>query len=179
MIPTVPVERGGECSLDPNTVDYIFLPGRTPAETHICPLTAKCARGHSGHSWFEYRKFSELHKTDQNHELLKDLISRAEARQHIANHYAQAVQEAREDGAPAIKRGQKLNPKEIKKNREEELKRLRKEHAEETERLLALNGLGKRKEKGKPVQPISKGDDEFYRDIEASQQTHENTENGS
>jgi hypothetical protein len=152
------------CSYDPNCVDYIFLPGKRPQDFEICLLTEKCRKGHAGRTWFEFQKWLDAQKVDKNHEFLKDLVARAEARKRIAQHHQAAVEA---QGDAAVPDGKKLDPKGIRENREREKERLRREEAEKVRRLLESTGLSSPvKDSGKPAVKQSKADAAFYDELE-------------
>jgi hypothetical protein len=154
-----------DCSYDPNTVNYIFLPGDRTQDFKVCPLTETCWRGHAGRSWFEFQKWSEDQKIDTNTKLLIDLQVRAEARERI-----EALRKAAVADTEAVLDGHKLDVGHVKENRQDEQRLERERMAAETRRLLKLNGLEKPSEPGKsePAK-ISKGDEELYRHLGESQ----------
>ncbi len=151
-----------DCSYDPNSVDYIFLPGNRPQDFKVCRLTEKCRRGHAGRSWFEFQKWLEEQKRDTNKELLSDLVLRAETRERIAAHRKAAVAETE-----AALDGKRLNVENVRENREDEKRLERDRVARETRRLLELNGLEKPSEEKKAFPPkMSPGEEELFIHLE-------------
>jgi putative transposase len=151
-----------DCCYDPNTVDYIFLPGKRSQDFKVCKLTEKCRRGHAGRSWFEFEKWLDEQKRDTNRELLNDLMINAEARERIETLRKKEVAETEADLD-----GNGLDIENIRKNREDEKRLQRNRMAKETRHLLKLNGLERQNANNlDPSVTLSRGDEELFNHLE-------------
>jgi putative transposase len=153
------------CGYDPNTVDYIFLPGNRAQDFKVCRLTEKCRRGHAGWTWFELKKWREEQARDTNAELLTDMKLRLEARERIAAHRKAAVAETEADLD-----GRRPDVKSVRENREDEKRLMRAREAEEARRLIKLNGAEKpRQDMATKPPKMSRGEEALFNYLEEQQ----------